>query len=69
MDSSISHANFIMLINFFKILTATVSLFVSSGCLTVRTEHHITLEHELNHNLNISLKEEVNNFVDDLYAD
>jgi len=35
------------------------------SCPTVKTEHHITLDH----NITIKIEKEVNDFLDDLYDD
>ena len=35
------------------------------GCATIKTEHHITLDH----NITIRIEKEVNSFLDDLYED
>ena len=43
-------------------LVCLVSLF---GCTTIKTEHHITLDH----NITIKIEKEVNDFLDDLYDD
>ncbi|MAN37665.1 MAG: hypothetical protein CMI21_08650 [Opitutae bacterium] len=43
-------------------LVCVVSLF---GCTTIKTEHHITLDH----NITIKIEKEVNDFLDDLYDD
>jgi len=34
-------------------------------CTMVKTEHHITLDH----NITIKIEKEVNDFLDDLYSD
>jgi len=39
--------------------------FTLTGCFTLKTEHHITLDH----NITIKVEKEVNDFVDDLYSD
>ena len=36
-----------------------------TSCFTLKTEHHITLDH----NITIKVEKEVNDFVDDLYSD
>ena len=38
---------------------------VAAGCTTIKTEHHITLDH----NITIKIEKEVNSFLDDLYGD
>jgi|TARA_B110000467_G_C18028471_1_gene319459 hypothetical protein len=35
------------------------------GCTVIKTEHHITLDH----NISIKIEKEVNDFLDDLYGD
>ena len=35
------------------------------SCTVVKTQHHITLDH----NITIKIEKEVNNFLDDLYDD
>lgn len=40
-------------------------LFSWTGCTTIKTEHHIVLDHTLT----IKLAAEVEDFLDDLYAD
>jgi len=35
------------------------------GCTTIKTEHHITLDH----NITLKIEKEVNSFLDDLYGD
>ena len=35
------------------------------GCTVMKTEHHITLDH----NISIKVEKEVNDFLDDLYSD
>ncbi len=35
------------------------------GCSTIKTEHHITLDH----NITIKIEKEVNDFLDDLYGE
>lgn len=37
----------------------------SLGCTVMKTEHHITLDH----NISIKIEKEVNDFLDDLYGD
>jgi hypothetical protein len=37
----------------------------SLGCTVIKTEHHITLDH----NISIKIEKEVNDFLDDLYGD
>ena len=38
---------------------------MAAGCTTIKTEHHITLDH----NITIKIEKEVNSFLDDLYGD
>ena len=40
-------------------------IFMGLGCTVMKTEHHITLDH----NISIKIEKEVNNFLDDLYED
>ena len=41
-------------------------LFTSlTGCTTIKTEHHITLDHTIT----IKIEKEVDDFLDDLYED
>ena len=49
--------------NFLPILSTGSFLFLS--CTVVKTEHHITLDH----NITIKIEKEVNGFLDDLYGD
>tara|TARA_B100000963_G_C22093996_1_gene437783 strand:- start:4 stop:180 length:177 start_codon:yes stop_codon:yes gene_type:complete len=44
------------------IILFCLALFIS-GCTVLKTEHHITLEH----NISIKIEQEVNDFLDDLY--
>ena len=39
--------------------------FFFQGCSTIKTEHHITLDH----NITIKVEKEVNDFLDDLYGE
>ncbi|MDA7823587.1 hypothetical protein N9A58_08375 [Opitutales bacterium] len=48
----------------FKVLILSYSFFLLS-CTVVKTEHHITLDH----NITIKVEQEVNDFLDDLYDD
>lgn len=41
------------------------AVLVAAGCTTIKTEHHITLDH----NITIKIEKEVNSFLDDLYGD
>jgi hypothetical protein len=41
------------------------AFFYSFGCIVMKTEHHITLDH----NISIKIEKEVNDFLDDLYGD
>lgn len=41
------------------------AFFYSFGCTVMKTEHHITLDH----NISIKIEKEVNDFLDDLYGD
>tara|TARA_Y100001934_G_scaffold257292_1_gene326302 strand:+ start:677 stop:889 length:213 start_codon:yes stop_codon:yes gene_type:complete len=38
---------------------------LGAGCPTIKTEHHITLDH----NITIRIEKEVNSFLDDLYGE
>ena len=40
-------------------------LFLWAGCTTIKTEHHIVLDH----NITIRIEKEVDDFLDDLYGD
>jgi len=40
-------------------------LVVFASCTMVKTQHHITLDH----NITIKIEKEVNDFLDDLYED
>jgi|TARA_A200000113_G_C8866729_1_gene355077 hypothetical protein len=51
--------------DFLKILLFTFLAFGLAGCFTLKTEHHITLDH----NITIKVEKEVNDFVDDLYGE
>ena len=46
-------------------LSFIFSILVAAGCTTIKTEHHITLDH----NITIKIEKEVNSFLDDLYGD
>jgi hypothetical protein len=41
------------------------AFFYTFGCTVMKTEHHITLDH----NISIKIEKEVNDFLDDLYGD
>ena len=48
------------------VLTLTTSLvWLAVGCTTIKTEHHIVLDH----NLTIRIEKEVDDFLNDLYGD
>ena len=49
---------------FLKIVFLCVSTFLI-GCTTLKTEHHITLDHTIT----IKIEKEVDDFLDDLYED
>ena len=51
--------------DFLKILLFTFLAFGLAGCFTLKTEHHITLDH----NITIKVEKEVNDFVDGLTVD
>ena len=46
-------------------LTFIFVILACVGCTTIKTEHHITLDH----NITIKIEKEVNSFLDDLYGD
>ena len=46
-------------------LTFIFAILAFVGCTTIKTEHHITLDH----NITIKIEKEVNSFLDDLYGD
>ena len=46
-------------------LSFIFAVLVAAGCTTFKTEHHITLDH----NITIKIEKEVNSFLDDLYGD
>ena len=46
-------------------LSFIFSILVAAGCTTIKTEHHITLDH----NITIKIEKEVNSFLDDLYGE
>jgi hypothetical protein len=46
-------------------LLLTLTFMILSGCTVIKTEHHITLDH----NISIKIEKEVNDFLDDLYGD
>ena len=51
-----------------RILRTAISLLGTAcmfSCTAVKTEHHITLDH----NITIKIEKEVNDFLDDLYDD
>ena len=49
-----------------KILLPILSMLnVIASCTMVKTQHHITLDH----NITIKIEKEVNDFLDDLYED
>ena len=53
------------IMNFFlKIVFLCVFTFLI-GCTTLKTEHHITVDH----NITIKIEQEVNDFSNDLYGD
>ena len=49
---------------FFRIFLIS-TLLSGIGCTVMKTEHHITLDH----NISIKIEQEVNDFLDDLYGD
>ena len=46
-------------------LFSFLAFFFNFGCTVMKTEHHITLDH----NISIKIEKEVNDFLDDLYGD
>ncbi len=48
-----------------KRLSCIIAFIAATGCTTIKTEHHITLDH----NITIKIEKEVNSFLDDLYGD
>lgn len=46
-------------------LLCAIVLSVQFSCTVVKTQHHITLDH----NITIKIEKEVNSFLDDLYDD
>ena len=46
-------------------LFSFLAFFFTFGCTVMKTEHHITLDH----NISIKIEKEVNDFLDDLYGD
>jgi hypothetical protein len=46
-------------------LLLTITFIITCGCTVIKTEHHITLDH----NISIKIEKEVNDFLDDLYGD
>ena len=46
-------------------LTFIFAILAFVGCTTIKTEHHITLDH----NITIKIEKEVDDFLDDLYED
>jgi len=51
--------NFLLKILFLRLFTSLI------GCTTLKTEHHITLDHTIT----IKIEKEVDDFLDDLYED
>ena len=47
-----------------KRLLCIIAFIAATGCTTIKTEHHITLDH----NITIKIEKEVNSFLDDLYG-
>lgn len=48
-----------------KFLILTHLIFCFGGCVTLKSEHHITVDH----NITIKVEKEVNDFVSDLYGE
>ena len=46
-------------------LALSITFIMGLGCTVIKTEHHITLDH----NISIKIEKEVNDFLDDLYGD
>lgn len=46
-------------------LFSFLAFFFNFSCTVMKTEHHITLDH----NISIKIEKEVNDFLDDLYGD
>ena len=46
-------------------LLFAIVLTIQLSCTVVKTQHHITLDH----NITIKIEKEVNNFLDDLYGE
>jgi len=46
-------------------LSSIFAVLAFVSCTTIKTEHHITLDH----NITIKIEKEVNSFLDDLYGD
>ena len=47
------------------LVIALAPWFIWAGCTTIKTEHHIVLDH----NITIRIEQEVDDFLDDLYGD
>ena len=53
-----------MMLQFLRLVLSITSI-LGLGCTVMKTEHHITLDH----NISIKIEKEVNDFLDDLYGD
>jgi len=51
--------------NYFPKILSVFALVSLLGCTTIKTEHHITLDHTIT----IKIEKEVDDFLDDLYED
>ena len=51
--------------NYFLKIVLLCAFASLAGCTTIKTEHHITLDHTIT----IKIEKEVDDFLDDLYED
>tara|TARA_B100001093_G_scaffold325455_2_gene310549 strand:- start:8177 stop:8335 length:159 start_codon:yes stop_codon:yes gene_type:complete len=51
--------------HFIRSFFLTAFFFGFAGCVTLKSEHHITLDH----NITIKVEKEVNDFVSELYGE
>tara|TARA_A100001388_G_C28537621_1_gene388665 strand:- start:189 stop:428 length:240 start_codon:yes stop_codon:yes gene_type:complete len=56
---------FLLVMSHQRVLLLAFLPFLLLGCSTIKTEHHITLDH----NITIKVEKEVNDFLDDLYGE
>jgi len=49
----------------YRTLYVSFALIIFASCSVLKTEHHITLDH----NITVKIEKEVNDFLDELYAD